>query len=60
MYTFVMSSKLSRISLVPPPPPERRVFKIKKCDNGIMITIPKKEGRFMASPSYVYDLDAKE
>ena len=55
-----MSSKLSRISLIPPPPPEKGVFRIEIREDGLMVATPKKEGRFIESPSHVYDPTAKE
>lgn len=55
-----MSSKPSRVSLIPPPPPDKGVFKIEKLENSVMVATPKKEGRFMTSPSHVYDPTAKE
>ena len=54
-----MSSKPSRVSLVPPPP-ERGVFKIEKRDDGIMVATPSKGGELASSPSHVHEPHKKQ
>ena len=54
------SSKPSRVSLIPPLPPERGTFKIEKREDGIMTATPTKGGKLAGSPSHVYDSYTKQ